>query len=68
MAEDKWIEVRQTIDGLTFEDAKEKLLALDWKMRIVKKDGQATVVTRDVKLDRINVRVENGIVYFESVG
>lgn len=50
------------IVGVREEKAREKLEADAWKLRVVKRDGEAVVVTRDVDTSRINVEVEKGLV------
>ena len=55
--------------GLDVNDAKEFLAVDDWVLRVVKRDGQVSVVTRDYRTDRVNVEVEAGvIVKVKSIG
>lgn len=34
----------------------------NYKIRVVRSDGQYRVVTRDYRRDRVNVEIENGII------
>lgn len=45
--------------GKTLAEAKAQNL---WKVRAIKIDGVAKIVTMDLRGDRINVEVENGII------
>ena len=67
-----WVNVYMNIDN--FDTIKESLIDqhIDaaelmaanhgYKIRIVSKDGQHLIVTRDVRVDRINVEVTNKII------
>lgn len=48
--------------GKTFEDASELAKNCGFTVRVVEKDGNAFIVTADVKTDRINFRLKNNIV------
>lgn len=46
--------------GKTVEEAAKQEPA--YTIRVIKRDGEPTVVTRDMNLFRINVEIENGII------
>lgn len=46
--------------GLEVEEAIECAKFIDNSIRIVEKDGNVMVITRDVNLSRINVKVKDG--------
>lgn len=57
------------LPGLSLEEALEWVKEAGYCLRIVRFDGHPSVATRDFRMDRINVDVENGkIKYFRSIG
>ena len=48
------------ITGIDLKSAEEKLK--DYKYRIVKIDGIGMIITRDHKLERLNLEIENNII------
>ena len=48
--------------GLTLEKAEEKAKINGFNTRVVEIDGKALMLTMDFKSDRINFRVNNGII------
>jgi len=54
--------------GLTESDAAAKISAAGMKSRIISKNGQAYVGTRDYCMDRVNLIVEKNLVIKASLG
>ena len=55
-------EVAKEIVGMTVDSAREYLQDRGWSLRIVCVDGKGCICTHDFLRDRINVKVEAGIV------
>jgi hypothetical protein len=54
--------------GLTEEDAIEILKDEGWRVRITVRDGKYYIVTRDYRLDRVNLQIVDGKVNKIDVG
>lgn len=52
----------------TLEEATNIITNNGYRLRIVKKDGVPFVITRDYRLDRINLELENDKVVKTSIG
>lgn len=48
------------IIGKTIEEARETLASAGKTIRVTMKDGEAAVVTRDFRTDRLNVEIRDG--------
>ena len=54
--------------GLTYEAALKLTDERKLSMRIYRMDGHARICTRDLKVNRVNVNVENGFVVDAHLG
>ncbi|MGH3443225.1 MAG: hypothetical protein ACRDUY_14535 [Nitriliruptorales bacterium] len=54
--------------GLTEAEATDRILAAGAEPRVVSRDGEDYAVTDDYRTDRINLRIEDGIVVHADVG
>jgi chitinase len=55
--------------GISITDAQTTLKALGKVMRITKQDGEHYMITMNIRFDRVNVHVENGLISsVEGVG
>lgn len=61
MANQKYLDDLDVI-GLEESKARKYCSKNGWHMRVVKRDGNYTVCTRDYRTDRLNVIVENDVV------
>ena len=56
------------IIGYSFEEALVLLEKFHKKIRVTKRDGKNNIVTRDYRIDRVNLNIENNIVISAHVG
>lgn len=56
------------IIGYSFEEAAIFLQRLHRTIRVIKRDGKNNIVTRDYKITRVNVKLENNIVVHANLG
>ena len=54
--------------GMTEEKARKHCVDNDFLFRCVERDGKKKVTTRDLRMDRINVAIENNIIARAYVG
>ena len=54
--------------GMTEQEARKHCVDSDVVFRCIQRDGSKLVVTRDLRGDRINVAIENGIVTRAYIG
>ena len=54
--------------GMTEQEARKHCVDNDLVFRCIQRDGGKLVVTRDLRADRINVAIENGIVTRAYIG
>lgn len=48
--------------GLVFKDVQAMLAHIKCKYRVVKEDGRGMMITADVKMERANLVLENGVI------
>lgn len=56
------------IVGLVEDEARKAAAEEGFTVRITRRDGESFVVTRDLRADRVNFNIENGVVVCASVG
>jgi hypothetical protein len=56
------------LKGRTLEEAKEICKDSKFILRVVREDGKSKIVTRDWKLNRLNLELENNIVKEVYIG
>jgi hypothetical protein len=49
-------------EGMTEVEAKVFFQKHGYTMRVTRRDGKAMITTRDMKINRLNVSIENGLV------
>ncbi|HYE72607.1 MAG TPA: hypothetical protein VEF04_04715 [Blastocatellia bacterium] len=49
-------------EGMTEVEAEAFFQRHGYTMRVTRRDGKAMITTRDMKLNRLNVSIENGLV------
>lgn len=54
--------ISNDIIGLDLKSAEEIIKSRDLSYRIVRIDGTNFIITDDLKLDRLNLEIENGII------
>jgi hypothetical protein len=54
--------------GASEKEATEKLTADGWKVRTIVRDDEEIIVEDDLRGDRVNLEVMNGIVFEISIG
>ena len=64
--EDK--ELLESLIGKTKEDAETLCNENKFKMRVIREDSNNYIITMDLRFDRINIRIDNGIVTSCDVG
>jgi len=64
--EDK--ELLESLIGKTKEDAETLCNENKFKMRVIREDSINYIITMDLRFDRINIRIDNGIVTSCDVG
>lgn len=60
--------ITERVIGLTYEKAKELCGEKGMRIRILSNDGVENIVTRDLRNDRVNVRLEKGVVVKAKIG
>lgn len=60
--------IKKQINGLTEKEAEKLIKEMDMRMRVVERDGEHFFGTMDIRTDRVNVRIQKGIVEFKSIG
>ena len=55
-------EIAKKIIGMSVDTAREQLEENGWSLRLVCVDGKGCICTHDLRMDRINVKSESGIV------
>ncbi len=66
--EDNVNSLKDKIIGMTSEDAQNLASEKCIHLRIMKRDGKSLIGTRDLRMDRINLTVENNIIVETKVG
>jgi len=56
------------LKGKTYKEAQEICKEAKFTLRVVKEDGNYKIVTRDYRLDRINLELENNIITKVYIG
>lgn len=62
------IQLEADVVGMAYDEAIKLADAAKLRLRITKMDKKARIVTRDYRLDRINVEVEDGIITHAYLG
>jgi hypothetical protein len=60
--------ISKAVIGLSLEDAKLEVEKVDWCFRIVRLDSQRFIVTADMRTNRVNLEVDDGIVSSAYIG
>jgi len=60
--------LKEEIVGLSEEIAVYLVKKAEFIPRIVEREGNPAVITRDYKLDRVNLSIKDGLVYKASIG
>ena len=58
----------EAMKGMKVEDVKSKCDSRGYTIRITNEDGNAHIVTADLRFDRVNLQIENGIVIKANIG
>ena len=61
-------ELLESLMGLTKEEGTKLCLGNDYKVRITREDSNNYVITMDLRFDRINLELDNGIITKCDIG
>lgn len=61
-------ELLESLIGLTKEEGTKLCLDNDYKVRITREDSNNYVITMDLRFDRINLELDNGIITKCDIG
>ena len=61
-------ELLESLIGLTKEEGTKLCLDNDYKVRITREDSSNYVITMDLRFDRINLELDNGIITKCDIG
>ena len=61
-------ELLESLIGLTKEEGTKVCLDNDYKVRITREDSNNSVITMDLRFDRINFELDNGIITKCDIG
>lgn len=61
-------ELLESLIGLTKEEGTKLCLDNDYKVRITREDSNNYVITSDLRFDRINLKLDNGIITKCDIG
>jgi hypothetical protein len=62
------IKLLESLIGLTKEEGRKLCLDNDYKIRVTREDSNNYVITMDLRFDRINLELDNGIITKCDIG